>query len=83
MSGEPFFRGTIPKRRPDPNLLDALRCLRAAQALAEEAHTLILHDESMTLADRAEMAHFAGLNATHLGLTTAYGERRMRQEVRP
>lgn len=62
---------------PDPNLLEALRCLKAARALTEEARILILHDESLSPEDREEMAFYAGQNSTYLGLTAAYGENRI------
>ncbi len=66
---------------PDPNLLEALRCLKAARALADEARLLVLHDESLSPEDRDEMAHYAGQNATYLGLTAAYGENRVLREA--
>lgn len=66
---------------PDPNLLEAMRCLKAAKALTEEAKILILHDESLSPEDREEMAHYAGQNAVHLGLTAAYGENRILREA--
>lgn len=62
---------------PDANLLEALRRLKVARALAEEARLLVLHDESLSPEDREEMAHYAGQNSTYLGLTAAYGENRM------
>ena len=67
---------------PDQNLLEALRCLKAARALTEEARLLVLHDESLSSEDREEMAHYAGQNATYLGLTAAYGLHRILREVR-
>jgi len=66
---------------PDTNLLEALRCLKAARALTEEARLLVLHDESLSPEGREEMAHYAGQNATYLGLTAAYGENRMLRGV--
>jgi len=62
---------------PDPNLIEAVRCLRAAQALAQEAAVYVQYAEALSPEDRAEMAHYAAQNGVHLGLTAAYGARRL------
>ncbi len=64
---------------PDPNLIEAVRCLRAAEALAQEAAVYVRHAEALSPEDRAEMAHYAAQNGVHLGLTAGYGLRRMLQ----
>lgn len=65
----------------DPNLLDAVRLLRAAQCLAREAQILIGDDVSLTRKEREQMQYWASQNTTHLGLTAAYAENRMLREA--
>jgi len=62
---------------PDPNLLEAIRCLRAAQALAQEAAIYVQHAEGLDAADKEQMSHYVEQNAVHLGLSAGYGLRRM------